>query len=56
MSILHKSMSIPSLRHVFAALMGRAARRAVAEPGRPESAPTLGAFGLLVFQGEPPRR
>jgi hypothetical protein len=54
MFIQHKS--VLALRQVLAALIGRAARRAVVEQGRPEGTPTLGAFGLLVFQGDPHRR
>jgi hypothetical protein len=48
-------MSMQALRHVLATLVGRTVRPVATEPGRPESAPTLGAFGLLVSQVDPHR-
>jgi hypothetical protein len=53
MTITQKSMQ--ALRHVLATLAGRTVRPAASKPGRPESAPTLGAFGLLASQVDPHR-
>jgi hypothetical protein len=48
-------MPMQALRQVLATLVGRTVRPVAAEPGRPESAPILGAFGLLASQVDPPR-
>lgn len=42
----------PALRAALAALLARLAPRADRRSGRPEAAPTLGAFGLLASEGD----